>query len=106
MHLPYPQRPKTLKYEFDDVELFLSYFHTYDLRLAVEEFESIFVEMPEALSYLDLLEKEVMKGRLPWHSLYIAFDYRIRKDEFEQAKKYPWIMKYWEYKGLNDTDNI
>ena len=104
MRCSYHPRPTTLKYEFEDIELFLSYFQTYDLNAAVDEFESRFVEMPEALSYLDLLEKEVVKKRLPYHSLYIAYDFRIRRDEFELAKKYPWILKYWDYKGLNDLD--
>jgi len=99
---PYPQRRNDQAYEYDDIECFLSYFKTQNWSAAVKRFESIFVEMPEALAHFDLMEKEVLHGRLPWHSLHIAYDYRIRRDEFELAAKYPWILKYWDYKGLND----
>jgi len=93
---------RPVQYTNAEVGKFKAFYKTDDLQKAVKEFESYFVEMPNAMTWLDYLEKLIYKEDLPWQSLHIAFDFRIAREEYEVAANYKWVLKYWESKGLND----
>lgn len=95
-------RSKTGEYDEEDINLFLSYYKTNDLSVAVSKL----VEELRNRGFLmmETFFQRVVTKELPWHSLHICINYCVEKEMYEECQMLLRGLKYWEEFGDNDGE--
>jgi hypothetical protein len=88
----------------DSVDKMHQYYGTERLEDAMNQIYSEMIQF-DYINWLPILEVCVSKGYLPENILHICLNYYIWKGNMKASGDFARVIKYWNYKGLNEFED-